>query len=267
MEDVFGALNLSATFAAGAVFDGAGGARAAHVAKRVVGSRLGSSTSEANLRDVLKRAEQTALATATKNGRWHDASTAVVGVADEDVVRVAWIGDSPAVLVKKDGSHEMLTKAHSASDNDEAERVKRAGGRIGRSQTEAKAGAGRKLLGKLAGPGTAFSTHKNNPKRIYPGGIVLTRALGGLPLKYATPKLVIADPDVASRARAGDELCLLLASDGLFERLDVDAVVKLLAETLCGGGGPENAAGVLVKAAEDAGASDNICAVVLCFNE
>jgi serine/threonine protein phosphatase PrpC len=74
----------------------------------------------------------------------------------------------------------------------------------------------------------------------------ITRALG----------TNVARPDVGSvELRAGDTY--LLCSDGLYDPLKADALAQLLALPL------EEAAGKLVKAAYDAGGSDNISVVLV----
>jgi len=269
MEDAYDVFAATSKYAAAAVLDGSHGRRAAETALKVLkewfaGSQK-RSTDEATLKDALARAEQVCLSTAAKNGKWVDATTAVVACADETIIRVAWVGDASATLVGAD-DWTMLTSPHVAGNPDEANRVKTLGGKVGRSQSEAKAGKAQKLLGKVAGKATVFKTLKTNPKRCYPGGTVFTRALGGLPLKYSKPKLVTADPEVAQVSRSDTDLCLVLASDGLYEKLDVDHVVDELRRAARDKDKQANVAERLCAEAQDQATSDNICAVVLWFN-
>lgn len=255
---------LSVRTIGGGVFDGAGGSRAAELAARAVrefyANREQADASEGTLRACLAAAESTTLA-AARSGKWPDATTAVVAVCDPDVVRVAWVGDSVAMLVFKSGGFELLTDPpHVASTPSEAKRIKVAGGRVGRSESEAGASKARKLVGKLA-PAAAFGAHKNNPKRVYPGGITLTRAIGGLPLKYVSgPQLVLPQPDLASRNRSPNDLAIVLASDGLLEQLEPSRIVHLLNTCL-----PNQAAHKLVEAATQANTADNVACVCLYF--
>mmetsp|Transcript_8144 Transcript_8144/g.21116 ORF Transcript_8144/g.21116 Transcript_8144/m.21116 type:complete len:298 (+) Transcript_8144:1226-2119(+) len=230
MEDVAVLFDGDATFFGGGVFDGAGGPRAAKTAAAAF-AHLFDADRRANV-DVMKdhfaRAETQTLATAAKKGKWPDVTTAVVAVVDADNVVVGWAGDSVALVV--DDKHvTALTRPHLASDPTEARRIKDAGGSVGRSPAEARASSTRKLVGKLA-PAAAFGAGKKNPKRVYPGGITVTRAIGGLPLKYADPKLVVAVPDVVvlprNQIKPGSKL--VLASDGLLEKLDHLALVDLI---------------------------------------
>ncbi|MEM1145933.1 MAG: PP2C family protein-serine/threonine phosphatase [Pseudomonadota bacterium] len=263
MEDACCLLCVNTT--GGGVFDGAGGSRAAELAARSVRDFYAKleqpDASEGTLRECLAATEHATLA-AARMAKWPDATTAVVAVCDMDVIRVAWVGDSVALLVSKSGGFELLSDPpHVASTPSEARRVKLAGGRVGRSETEAGASKARKLVGKLS-PAAAFGARKNNPKRVYPGGITLTRALGGLPLKYSSgPQLVVSQPDLASRNRSANDLAIVLASDGLLERLEPSRVVHLLNTCL-----PNEAAHKLVEAAIQENTVDNVACVCIYFD-
>jgi len=193
-----------------------------------------------------------------RGGKWPDATTAVVAVVDPVSFAVAWAGDSVALLF--DGKTcELLTTAHLATNALEAKRIVEAGGRIGRSEAEANASTTRKLVGKLA-PSSAFGTSKKHPKRVYPGGIKITRVLGGLPLKASKVKLVIADVEVVQRKRSSKDKMLILASDGLLERLTLEAIASVLISE------PTDPALALVETACANRTKDDVCVVCMAFN-
>ena len=264
MEDVYDIMAATSNFSAATVCDGSHGRRAAETVVKVLKDWYNQrrSTEEKGMKDALAKAEQSCLSTAARNGKWVDATTAVIGTADATTVRVAWVGDPSAIVVRSE-DYTVLTTPHVAANPDEGARIKNLGGNVARSQKEATSGKARKLFGKVAGKSLTFGTLKTNPKRCYPGGTVFTRALGGLPLKYSKPKLVVADPEFASIDRSPNDLCLILASDGLYEKIPVDDVVNDLRTV------PDDAkatiAKTLVKKAQDAETSDNICAVVIWF--
>ena len=60
-----------------------------------------------------------------------------------------------------------------------------------------------KLAAKVLSPNIAYRTHPKNPMRVYPGGITLTRALGGRPLKMKSSCPVVADAETATVPVAG----------------------------------------------------------------
>ena len=95
--------------------------------------------------------------------------------------------------------------------------------------------------------------------RVYPGGITLTRAIGGLPLKRRPRAVLTADAEVVTSALDGTEVALVLACDGVWDVLDAEGAAAVLAEA------PPNKdpAEVLARAAYDRGSTDNITAVVL----
>ena len=94
----------------------------------------------------LAECERTVLAQARDAG-WLDATTAVALATNCDCLTVAWVGDSRAVLAKRrDGPNKggveglTLTTDHNAYNAAEAKRVRAAGGAVGRSEQEARAG-------------------------------------------------------------------------------------------------------------------------------
>ena len=91
------------------------------------------------------------------------------------------------------------------------------------------------------------------------GGVQVTRALGDRVYRG-----VIAKPDVAGPARLGGrDATLTLATDGVCDALSDEKVARVLRDTA-----PENHMGpkALIVAALDAGATDNVCALVVYLN-
>eukprot|EP00633_Aureoumbra_lagunensis_P009316 CAMPEP_0197322130 /NCGR_PEP_ID=MMETSP0891-20130614/68295_1 /TAXON_ID=44058 ORGANISM="Aureoumbra lagunensis, Strain CCMP1510" /NCGR_SAMPLE_ID=MMETSP0891 /ASSEMBLY_ACC=CAM_ASM_000534 /LENGTH=503 /DNA_ID=CAMNT_0042814369 /DNA_START=36 /DNA_END=1547 /DNA_ORIENTATION=+ len=258
------------------VFDGCGGSRASSLARDFLSglaAKKGFGTTEKALIEALNETEKITLATSRKQGNWPDASTAVLATVNEynTKLNIAWIGDSRAVLATQQGSKvqaHLLTNDHNAENPKEEVRIKEAGGSVGRSQKEASASGKRKMLAKVVGSSLAFKTKSKNPKRVFPGGITLTRALGGLPLKRTTPKLVIAQAESLSRTLDGSERFIILASDGVFECLSpqdaVDAVKPhILANSYSTSSSGITPAQALINGAVESGSSDNLTAVVL----
>lgn len=163
-------------------------------------------------------------------------SAAVVMMAAQDTLALAHAGDCRAILVKRSGGasssaggaepvkYVELTSDHSAEARaaaegggpmrpDEVHRIQRAGGRFD--------------------PGGYVNVSEGAQS------LPMTRALGDLPLKVAHGKcwrqssvheqIVTALPSVSLYERCADDLCVVLASDGLFGNVMPSAVVADLA--------------------------------------
>lgn len=205
------------------VFDGHGGATASefcanHLHQNILESShmpadLLTAMQDGYLRtdaDILRRASR------DRGKQAHVGSAAVTMLVTADALALAHAGDCRALLVKRSGSSlpfVELTCDHSAENvplpcgkpstepmrPDEVTRVLRAGGKM------------------EPGGGYVFVDDHSLP---------MTRALGDLPLKVATGRswqaasvseqVVTALPEVKAHPRADDDLCVVLASDGLF---------------------------------------------------
>ena len=137
------------------------------------------------------------------------------------------------------------------------QRVRAAGGLVGRNEKEAKASKATKLAAKVLSPNIAYRTHPKNPMRVYPGGITLTRALGGRPLKMKSSCPVVADAETATVPVAG-ATHVILACDGVWDVLDAAGAADVVV-----GARPDDAAERLARAAFEKGSTDNITAVVV----
>lgn len=127
-------------------------------------------------------------------------STAVVAVVSAQRIIVANCGDSRAVLCR--GGHAVpLSTDHKPSRSDELARIEAAGGRV-------IAWNGYRVLGVLA----------------------MSRALGD---RYLKP-FVIAQPEITCTPRSGDDECLILASDGLWDVLSNEFACSVARRCLAG---------------------------------
>ncbi|GJQ09941.1 hypothetical protein GpartN1_g1732.t1 [Galdieria partita] len=150
------------------------------------------------------------------------------------------VGDSRAVLCRG-GVAIALSKDHNISNAAEVSRVKQAGG---------------------------FITHRGINDYMS-----VTRALGDLDLKGHKQKmfphldfksdLVIATPDIFVIDLEPDDEFLIIASDGLWCRMNDSEAVKITLKTLRQYGSPKIAAKTLIKTALSMGSTDNITVVVV----
>lgn len=184
-------------------------------------------------------------------------SAAIAMLVTAHQLVLAHAGDCRGILLKRDGSFVSLTADHAADEDpdeparvapDEAERVRRAGGRLD---------SGYVYVGE--------GDRHNLP---------MTRALGNLRLKVADGRdwrrasvgqqVVTALPTVHVRPRSPDDLAVVLASDGLFGSvMPSEAVAELAARQLREhehtGDAEGKAARALVEAAlEEHHGSDNV---------
>lgn len=120
-------------------------------------------------------------------------SCAVTFCLANNQLTVANVGDSRVVLVSRSGVKE-LTITHTPYNLKETERVRRCGGNIGRE-----------------GEGTRLHLMSES------GGLAVTRAFGDVSWRCAGG-LTFA-PDVAEHQLTPDDLCVVAASDGLFDRV------------------------------------------------
>ncbi|KAL1511486.1 hypothetical protein AB1Y20_006284 [Prymnesium parvum] len=152
---------------------------------------------------------------------------AVGAAGTPPVLHVANVGDSRALLIS-DGGVQRLTVDHLATDDLEALRVQREGGKI----------IGRRVGGTLA----------------------LTRALGDHAVKGPGGG-VIAEPHFATRRLSHTDRFLLLASDGVWDVVNEEDARELLLS--CASEPAEAMSMRLVQLALERGTKDNVSALVV----
>mmetsp|Transcript_763 Transcript_763/g.2596 ORF Transcript_763/g.2596 Transcript_763/m.2596 type:complete len:411 (+) Transcript_763:26-1258(+) len=149
-------------------------------------------------------------------------TTATVLRVDGDVLSVAWVGDSRAVLGRRSGEALPLTVDHNISSHpEERARCERAGGHV---------------LGRFLGTGEAE------------GMLQVTRSLGDR--AHHLGNVVGAEPDYFEHELDDDDLFLLAASDGLWDHISNQDAVDLLCAELKGERGEQR------KRAEDPALDD-----------
>jgi protein phosphatase 2C family protein 2/3 len=173
-----------------------------------------SDPSEA-IRHAFKKADKAFLETVrakTSRGTLPDRSGAsvIVLIVAGDSCYLASLGNCRAVMSGGKGTHSFnLYREHTLNDVHEKKRVMKAGGNIQRSLYEHL---------KNIGVGTT-----QQPFRIYPGDLALTRAFGHFDAKAescgANPKVILAQPDIRSFKVAEMHDFILIGSSGAFETL------------------------------------------------
>ncbi|KAJ3120267.1 hypothetical protein HK100_012865 [Physocladia obscura] len=182
-------------------------------------------------------------------------STAVLMLFFEEERRVliANLGDSRIIMGRLENDETVPMQVstlsarstdHTCSNPEEFKRVKDSGARVDQMQTE---------------------DGRDGPLRIYKGtlpypGLVVTRSLGDT---CADRLGVISDPEVIERELSRKDRFFVLASDGLWDGLDIEEVVRLVVKY----DEPQKASDILIKRALkglDAKAiDDNVTVIVV----
>jgi serine/threonine protein phosphatase PrpC len=153
-------------------------------------------------------------------------STATMVLIARDRLTAAWVGDSRAVLVTAGGCR-VLTPDHRIGRLDERWRVVAAGAEID--------------------PPYVMDPHSGQ-------GLMVTRTLGDRGLRQVG---IVPVPEVVELDLAGDELVVVIASDGLWDCVDDEEAAELVR-----GVPPAVAAARLVEQVVDRGGRDNVTVVV-----
>jgi len=178
-------------------------------------------------------------------------STATLALLDKDECWLAWLGDSPAWLVRSHlQSGELdevieLTLAHHPDNADEAARIVGCGGRVGRELIWMD--NGEKMP---SGPSRAYYPADNKTS-----GIALSRVLGLFDFKPA----VSSEIQIVHYAYQTADNFLLLASDGVFNYLDKPGLLNVLKLS----NSAQQAADGIIEAVLKRGAPDNAAVIVI----
>jgi len=182
-------------------------------------------------------------------------STATVALWHRGECWLAWLGDSPAwLLYQRPGADALdamaLVQPHHPTRADEAARMTAAGGRIGRDHIWMDDGTQ-----MPSGPWRVYAD-ADNPER----GVALSRALG----LFACKPIVSAEADIVRLPdAAAAPRFLLLGSDGVFDSLDRQTVLAIMAANHTSRHALQQAADALIAAVLQRGAADNASVIAL----
>eukprot|EP00768_Dysnectes_brevis_P007164 gnl/Dysnectes_brevis/594_a656_5822.p1 GENE.gnl/Dysnectes_brevis/594_a656_5822~~gnl/Dysnectes_brevis/594_a656_5822.p1 ORF type:complete len:268 (+),score=52.23 gnl/Dysnectes_brevis/594_a656_5822:104-805(+) len=156
--------------------------------------------------------------------------TACMCLIKDKVLNFASVGDSRAVLSIGGKAHRM-TQDHKASNEEEIERIKRAGGFV--------------ALGRVN------------------GFIAVSRALGD----HCIKQFVICDPYLRQHELTGEEEFLIIACDGVWDVLSDQESTDIVRDTLRDTSSPQTAAFRLLSSALKRGSQDNVSVLVLVLGD
>lgn len=183
-----------------AIFDGHGGPsaalRCAELFPQAVFGAYAELTGERQPR--LERALVRAFARVDKAIRasaGDHGTTATVVVISDETITIANVGDSAAYLHRLDSSVQLISADHRVGScgDAELERVLRGGAEIRQARDERGASVG--------------------PKRVFPGGLMMTRSIGDADASEA----VVSRPDLTVISYPPEGCTLVLASDGIWD--------------------------------------------------
>jgi len=152
------------------------------------------SVADASTADASPRSEKSLssdTASPAKEKEFGSGSTAVTALIQDDMLYVAHVGDSRAVL-SVNGKAEQITDDHRALRDDEAARIEAAGGFV--------------LMGRVDGI------------------LAVSRGIGDEKYK----KYVISEPEVSTRRLSAGDRFLIIASDGLWDWVPNQDAVDVL---------------------------------------
>lgn len=280
-EDTVVGKYLATSFPLGyfGVFDGHGGSKAsrycaAHLHQHILASTFMPHL-KLSLEDAFLRADANILERFDGpewRKDWDSGTAAAVMLVSVRKLTLAHAGDCRAILVKRSGSTVSfieLTVDHAAeyvnSTNTSAEHADTSDS-MGLDERRRIEAAG----GVVSGGYVSVGDHT----------LPMTRALGDLPLKVAANRhwreasvdeqVVTARPEVGVYERAADDLCVVMASDGLFGNVMPSAEVAACAREVLEGphagaaGAEKQVAECLVRRAiEEKNSSDNVSVVIV----
>jgi len=178
-------------------------------------------------------------------------TTATLVLLQSSQLWLAWLGDSPALLLRSNPKNQELdevielTSAHHPERDDEAARIAANGGRVGRELIWMDNGEQ-----MPTGPARVYYPADNQT-----GAVALSRALGLFDLKPA----VSSEVQILNYAYQAVDKFLLLASDGLFNYLDKASLLNIMNIS----DSAQKAADAMIKAVLKRGAPDNATVMVI----
>eukprot|EP00013_Stygamoeba_regulata_P007693 CAMPEP_0177644296 /NCGR_PEP_ID=MMETSP0447-20121125/8607_1 /TAXON_ID=0 /ORGANISM="Stygamoeba regulata, Strain BSH-02190019" /LENGTH=554 /DNA_ID=CAMNT_0019146637 /DNA_START=261 /DNA_END=1922 /DNA_ORIENTATION=- len=227
-----------------AVYDGHAGKNSAEFAEQHLHKNILNSDAAKEgrwtecIEEAYKQTDADILERCRKDG-WKDGTTTVLTFVLGNTIVVANTGDSEAILGRKEEGSDalvpvVLSKKHRPSDDVERQRIESLGGAV----------FGGRVFGTLA----------------------VSRALGDSEFKppVCDSCFVSAEPFVQTvDIYPHQDQCIVLACDGLWDKLTYSDVLSICSKVQAEGGTPAGAATALVEEAMKRGSMDNVTAVVV----
>lgn len=215
-----------------AVYDGHAGHRAAQYCKdnlfKVLLEDSEFVTSPANALKKTFQKVNSEFSTLAKSNFFSDGTTAVVAVVHRNRITVANAGDSRCILIQKSGKVKHMSVDHKPNREDEERRIRSLGGEV---------------------------THWGRWR--VQGILAVSRAIGDVSLQ----PFVSCEPEILEKDISADDTFLVLASDGVWDVMNNEAVAKFI--TVQSTNDFINLAKGLCNEALLLGSTDNVTALVI----
>jgi len=234
--------NIDGLCAYYAVYDGHGGSDTSKALQPIVHKCIVDSTSfqsgnfEQSLRDGYEAADKKVIPVCEKSG-----STGVSVMLVGNTLYSANIGDSEAVLGRNIGNAKspqyeptLLTYKHLANDDNEKTRITGLGGMI--------------IFGRLF------------------GSLAVSRSFGDKEYKEGEKKFVVCEPYQMTFDLTPNDHFLILACDGLWDKVTYDEAVQITTKQLKLGKTPTEISTILAQESYEKGSVDNISVLVILLN-
>jgi len=232
------------------VYDGHGGKNAADMTEELLHKNIitdpefSNGNIEAAIKNGFEKTDKTILQKAVKE-KWSHGTTAVASRVEGDTLYIANTGDSEAVLAQQDGTASgddgttlasvLLTEKHKPTTSSEMRRIEDAGGQV--------------VFGRVL------------------GSLAVSKALGDIDFKHPYNKaegdFVSAIPYVNKLQLTRNHPFMVIACDGLWDKLSYEDAVEFIARAKDSGKDPTETSQLLVKHALESGSLDNITAIVV----
>jgi len=228
-----------------AIYDGHGGDNVAKLCKeryhKCLGEIIKNKKEDESIDDAVirsyKECDESILVDCNKSGD-KSGATAVTVYIEDDQLTVANLGDAEAVLVRmKDGvpTPICISKKHKPLDPSEQERIKSAGGRI--------------FMGRVM------------------GSLAVSRAFGDREFKAIsgsiTDLLVSNSPFIQTFTLTPDDVALVLACDGLWDKMTYERCAEMCSDFRKSGVDPHACAYKLIEESYNRSSMDNISCIVV----
>lgn len=150
-------------------------------------------------------------------------SCAIVILIIDQKVYVANVGDSRALMSAQGGKKSLgLSKDHKPDEEGEVTRILANGGKIYQTQT---------MVPKLDGSGNECIL---GPHRVFPGRLSVSRSFGDIEAKLAKynggNEVIVADPEIRVFDVTDDMDYIMLACDGIFDKMTNKEVTQIVWE-------------------------------------
>ena len=148
-------------------------------------------------------------------------SCAVITLFVDEIIYVANVGDSRAIISEKNGNNYLeITEDHKPNNPKEKIRIVKNGGHVYQSQTIINGAEKENLNGQIL----------LGPYRVLPGRLSVSRTIGDIEAKYenfgGNPNVIICEPDIFIYDLNKNKIdFFIMGCDGIFDQMSNDEII------------------------------------------